>query len=92
MTGQEKMVTIGSGIAVLTVALGCLLLAPSFGAAGAAMAVAAAVIIWTAILAAVGWLRLGVNSTIFSVLSVDRAAVVATIRNLLAAARGRTAN
>lgn len=86
MTGQERMVTIATGIAAATVTLTLLLWIPSMGATGAAFAVAFAMIVWTGILAVVIRRRLGIDSTIISVGSKDRAAVGSIIRNLFAGA------
>jgi O-antigen/teichoic acid export membrane protein len=89
MTGHEKMVTAGTGIAVVTVTLGSLLLARGFGATGGALAVAVAMTVWTGILATVVRLRLGLDSTIFSLEIKDMATVAKMIRNLfIATGRG----
>lgn len=84
MAGQERMVTLGTGIAVATVTVCLLLLIPQFGPTGAAVAVSAASIVWTGLLAAVVRLRLGVDCSILSFGRADGTAVVRTMRDLLA--------
>jgi O-antigen/teichoic acid export membrane protein len=91
MTGNEKMVTIGTGIAVLAVTFCCLLLVPLFGSTGAAVSVAAALIVWNGILATIVRLRLGIDCSIFSFGIEDRAAVARITRNLLRDAGSRRA-
>jgi O-antigen/teichoic acid export membrane protein len=82
MTGHEKMVTVGTGISVVSVTVGLLLLVPTWGATGAALAVAVAMTVWTGILAAVVRLSLGLDTTIFSFGFRDQIIVANIIRNL----------
>lgn len=87
MAGQEKMVTVGTGIAVAALTTCLLLLVPSFGPTGAALAVSATTILWFATLAIVVRRRLGINSAIFSTRTEDRAAVGRVFRNLITKGR-----
>lgn len=90
MAGQEKMVTLGTGIAVAVVTIVLVLLIPAAGPAGAGVAVAVATTVWSAILMIGVRRRLAIDSTIFSLDAVRVKGSLEIVRALFT--RGRAAN